>query len=334
MKKRISLILILILLASVFSGCGAKSVAEDTAAFEPESNGVYYEEAYSYKAEAPEAPMEAEAASEQANLFTTSTPSQPEEAKTKKIIHTGHVSLETLEFDKSIETLKSLVTECGGYIESSDISGNGFVEENEGYVSCRYAEFVLRVPCDYYESFQDSFTEIGYVRSFGDNVEDITRSYYDTETRLKAYQAEAETLTGMLKKTENVSELLEIQARLSEVTYMIDSLTSSLRGMQDQVDYSTFTVSLREVQKIVEDRPTPLNYWQRMKQGIRSTLEDIGEFFTDLFLWLIVNLPILLIVAAIIFVLVLLCRKRIKKRKQKKILKKQAKEASENKNEE
>ena len=83
--------------------------------------------------EAPETPQEA-ATDEQGRLL-------PE-----KMVYTGHVTVETLEFDQSCEALSGMVERFGGYIESSESSGTTVYREDDGSAQLvdRYAPYVIR----------------------------------------------------------------------------------------------------------------------------------------------------------------------------------------------
>ena len=64
--------------------------------------------------------------------------------------------------------------------------------------------------------------------------------------------------------------------------------------------------------------------WQRIGTGFRRSLKDIGEGFTDFFVWFTVNSPYILIWAVIAAVVILLLRRRghlrprMRKRKEPK----------------
>ena len=74
--------------------------------------------------------------------------------------------------------------------------------------------------------------------------------------------------------------------------------------------YATIQLSVLEVEEytpVVEEEPT---VWQRVSQGFTRSLKDIGEGFTNFFVWFTVNSPYLLIWGAILAVVLMILRKR------------------------
>lgn len=74
------------------------------------------------------------------------------------MVYTGHVSVETLEFDQSCEALSGMVERFGGYIESSESSGRTVYREDDGSAQLvdRYAHYVLRIPSERFSEFLES----------------------------------------------------------------------------------------------------------------------------------------------------------------------------------
>ena len=70
-----------------------------------------------------------------------------------KIIKTASLGLETRTFDETLASIKERVSEMGGYVERSDISG----KEPENYGDGgRNAFLTLRIPQEKMESFLEA----------------------------------------------------------------------------------------------------------------------------------------------------------------------------------
>ena len=80
----------------------------------------------------------------------------------------------------------------------------------------------------------------------------------------KALLTERERLMELLSKAEEVADIIEIESRLSEVRYQIESLESQLRVIDNQVTYSTVYLSVREVEL----------YSPAEKQGMWEKISD------------------------------------------------------------
>ena len=234
----------------------------------------------------------------------------------EKIIYTANADIETIDFDASIEMVDELIRLNNAFIEYSYQSGRNFAQSYYGYQTYRTANYTIRVPKERFNAMKDNLDILGNVTSLSTNAENITSQFRDMESLLASYRIQEERLLAMLEKTDTVTDMITIESRLAEVRYSIESYTSTLNNWQTQVDYSTLTLFIREVEKLSETVPIQRSYWQQVGDGLQATTRNVGEFFTQLFKWIVVNLPVLAILAIIVIVIVLLVKRgRNKKRK-------------------
>ncbi len=224
----------------------------------------------------------------------------------EKIIKTVDASIITKEYDAYIATLNASVTACGGYIESSDANYGAFSD------SSRYSNYVVRIPSDKLNDFLAAAEEKGKITDISEKQENVTLEYVDLESRIEAYKTERETLTELLKKAETLDNVLAVQDRLTEVNYQIESYTSKLKVLENRVSYSTVTLSISEVERVSENKPT---VWSRIKDRFSDNLDNLVEGFKDAVVEIIGGLPVIIPVAVCIAVFVLIIRKIIRKRK-------------------
>jgi hypothetical protein len=128
-----------------------------------------------------------------------------------------------------------------------------------------------------------------------------------------ALQTEETRLLELMAKAETMSDLLEIEARLTDVRYELERVTSQLRSYDDLVNYATIYLNIEEVKEY-----TPVaekTRWQKITDGFVKSLKGVWNGALDFFVWLIVNLPYLLVIGAVAFVVVFLIRRAAKKRK-------------------
>lgn len=210
---------------------------------------------------------------------------------TEKIIYSADATLETTEFEHSIEEIRALVKELGGFMESSTISGNNYYSISRGNTGGRYASFLIRVPSDKFSVLTGSLSEFGNVPYCNTYMQNVTMEYYDAQSRLEAYKTQETRLLEMLAAAKSVEDMLAIQQQLTDVQYEIDSLTGQLRYYDHQVNYSTVSLYVSEVTKYTPEPTITLTYWERMTRGFSESLKDVGEFFQDLFLWFVTSLP-------------------------------------------
>lgn len=324
MKKKIfAAILSVMLIISLFTGCGAvKNMAADTAEpGAPARSESYYDMDMNF-AEAEEAVDDGYFYDGQ-NYSTTSgsvadviqSASKTYNLDTEKIIYTAYADIESLEFDETVQAVYDMMERFGAYIESSSVSGTDYATKHYGGKSYRRADFTIRVPVQHYSEMSVSLTEIGNVVSYSSESKNITAQFTDTESRLKAYRTEYERLLEMMENAKTVEEMIQVEARLSEVEYNIESLTGTLRVWQDKVDYSTIRLNVREVYEYTEPVVEPKTFWGRIVEALDDSIEWLAEAGQNIVIFIVAAVPILIVPTVIVVIVVLVIRSKRKKRK-------------------
>ena len=222
----------------------------------------------------------------------------------RKLIRDVNMSVEARDFDGVLSQITDKVRELGGYVESSDVSG---VSVNSyGGSQQRYADIRARIPADRLDRFVETVESAGNVTSKQEQVTDVTLQYSDTESRKKSLEIEQERLWALLEKAESLDAVVALEARLSEIRYELESYTSQLRLYDNQVDYSTVSIYMREVKDLTPTAPDSIG--TRIQKGFNRSLNNLGEAGTDLIVWIASNSPILLVLAVIIAAVVLFVR--------------------------
>lgn len=97
--------------------------------------------------------------------------------------------------------------------------------------------------------------------------------------------------------------------------YQLESYTSQLRTYDNQVDYSTVNVTIREVER--ETKSEPETFWGEVREAFSNSLYRIGQESRGLAVWFLGVTPYLLLWAVVIAAVVIVGR-RIRKRKHGK----------------
>ena len=305
MKKTVSVFLALVLMLSLLTGCGASSKVTSDAV-------VKNEMAMSAPmAAAPMEPMYEEEMGLQDNASGASS-AIPEN---RKWIITVELATETEDLEAMLSQLDAKILALNGYVEAQNIY-NG-----SNYSSRRYrsASLTVRIPADSVDQFTADVSGISNVVRSNKNLEDITLTYTATESRVKALQTEEARLLELMAKAETMSDLLEIEARLTDVRYELETFTTRLKGFDNKVDYATVYLNIEEVQEYTPVEEETL--WQRISGGFVDSLKGVGEGIVDFFVWIIVASPYLVVFGAVAAVLIILF-KRCKKCKISRKLKK------------
>ena len=294
-RKFLALFLSLSVLLAL-TACGAKSeMAYDMAA---------------PQAAAPEEYMMAETMA--ANSLTEDSSASAQVPENRKWIVTVDMSAETEDMDALIEGLQEHIDSLGGYVQNQRIS-NGSYRASYRY---RSADLTVRIPAESVDDFTEKVSGMANVTRSSKDLEDITLSYVATESRMKALQTEEERLLELMAKADTMSDLLEIEARLTDVRYELESVTSQLRSFDNLVSFATIYLSIEEVKEY-----TPVvekTRGEKIAEGFVKSLKGVWNGFLDFGVWLIVNIPYLLVIGLIGFAAFLVIRKLYRRQKAKK----------------
>ena len=308
-QKLFALVLCLGLLLS-FVGCAA-------------SNDKAFEQDIAYGSAAPESSngkYDSESLNDYVVKEESTTDSGTSLPENRKLIQTVRMSVETEDLDSVLQQINSRISELAGYVESSDVH-NGSAYSGRRY---RNAEMTIRIPADKVDSFVDKVGEVSNIVSSNKSVEDITLSYVATESRMNALKTEESRLLELMAQAETMDDLLTIESRLTDVRTELEQVTSALKVFDNQVDYATVHLNIDEVKEYT-DVKEPETVWERISTGFMKSLKGVGNFFVELFVFLIVASPYLALLAGflllfilIIYLLIRIITKIVKKKAAKK----------------
>lgn len=291
MKKKVISLLSLLLVCGLLFGCAGSSKSADTV-YRMEATADSDSSAY-ISDEAAEVEMAGSANEVGTDLIGN--------VAGRKIIKNADLNVETKDFDAFTSTLNTIIADLGGYIQSSS---QGTTRRS----GLRYADLTLRIPAEKLDEFISRTEGAATVTYRNIYTDDVTLSYVDTESHLKALRTEQETLLALLEKAESVEDLITIQSRLSEVRYEIESYESRLRTYDDQIDFSTVYLNLNEVER--ETQVATETAGEEISRRLAENMEDIGDalrrfgidFVSDLPYILLVVVPLGMIVLVIVLI--------------------------------
>lgn len=284
---------ILLALALLLTACGGQAATSDRG--EAVHDGVYGRTEMS--------PGETSAAAE---LKTETGSIDPVPQSDRKLIKTVSMDAETEQYDELIAALEERIAQLGGYTESRRTGTYGRTR--------RWSSMTLRIPAERLGEFLRHVTENANVLSTSETTQDVTLQYVDTEAKITALETEQNRLLELLAQAQNLSEILEIEARLSDVTYELERYASQKRSYDNQVSYATVHLTVEEVEVLTPAEEPGV--WQRISTGFRDSVKGVGEGLTDLFVALIAGSPYLLVWGVVIFAITVPLRK-LRRKKQK-----------------
>lgn len=313
MYKKLLIWLVILVVSFSAAGCGSssdKSASIDYNGYSHQgseapmqSESVEVETATDAKTEVEVKPTFTEVKDDSTNksLINMSSVSQ-------KIIFTGQVNLETLDFEKTKNDLCQYITSIGGFTQNSSVNGSRI-----GQKAMKRAEYVFRIPKDKYNQSFIDLREFGTVVLEQSNGEDITEKYFDTEARLKTLKIQQERLQALLNKASKMEDILKIENQLQEILYQIESYTGSLKKWDSLVQYATLSVNISEVEKIKPIEPKNDGFFDRIVLSFKNSLMGLGVFLQDLVVFVAAAVPVIIPIGLICFLVYKFCRKEIKK---------------------
>ena len=290
MKKWICLVLALLLL---LTGCGSSSMKSDTVA---ETWAASYDSGYG----------------EDALGTNDSEGALDNLPQGRKFIIHMDITAEAQELEPALQTVTDRLTALGGYVEDQYIY-NGSLYSGRRY---RNASLTLRVPADKLPELIATVEEAGNVVSSSRSTEDVTLQYVDTESRITALKTEQARLLELMEQAETMSDLLEIESRLTEVRGDLERYTSQLKVLSNQVDYATVSLSLSEVQEY-----TPVaekTRWEKITEGFVGSIRGVWNLILDVLSFLIIALPYFTVLGLAVWAVVIFIRRLRRKKGPKK----------------
>ena len=228
----------------------------------------------------------------------------------QKLIRTASLEMETTEFETTNAAVEDLVAQMGGYMEQSNLRNT-----RSGY---RYADYTIRIPAERFTEFLNQAGELCHETWRSVSQEDISEVYYDTQGRLNTQQIKLERLQELLKKADNMEDIITIESAISETEQQIDNLSGTLRRYDGKVDYATVELTLSEVYKYSNVEEVPDSFGSRLASSFSrgwnsfvDSMEDLAVSLAYSWMWLVIW--VVIIVAAVRVV-----RKKVRIRRKDK----------------
>jgi len=316
-KNLFALLIVAIIFALVFGGCGSSEGMFDYA-----YNAIGSKANYDY--EGAEVYRDSGVVSSNvsggnykltltaAEVNESSAPSLPAD---RKIIRDANVTVEVENVEKSYENILARLAEFGGYKANDSM-------ENYGENNIRI-EATLKIP---YKKLDDFITELkkeGNVKNSSTTSKDITEQYYDAEIRLETLEKSLENYFRFLENAKNVEEQLQVTSYINDITYQIEQVKGSLNLWKALVDYSTVTLHLyepyqapAEVRELTWDSLTIDDMGWFISSGFLSVINAIFSMFQWILIIIAVISPILIPGLIVLFVLLHRHKKKKKQRQE------------------
>ena len=187
----------------------------------------------------------------------------------RKLVRNAQVELEVVKFDDAVQKITAFAAEDRGYIatSSSEKQANGKLR----------GQVIAKVVPENLDRFLSKLRGLGELKNQTLGTEDVTKQYFDTDSRLNSARVMEARLIDILKtKTGKVADLLEVERELGRVRAQIEEMQGALKYMDAQIQFATVTITLAEKEM---DTPAAFLLKRRARLALFST--DVEKTFAE-----------------------------------------------------
>jgi len=276
----------------LFSGCiGTEEIFETD--YTNSGSGTSY-----YSKEAP-APMMAEAAMDYGGYGYDDEYAYASEQQMVIKQGSATIKVETGTLDEKKNQLNTIMDQYNA--ETSSVWFNEYSTEKQYAVT-------LKIAPTKFDSFMESLSALGEIKSIDASSDDVTEQYTDLQTRITNLEEELARLNALYSEADNVEEILMIEREVTRVQTQLEIYQARALNLERSSSQSTITVYL------IEEKP-------ELQTDFLLPLEEIVALFLGALsaaILLIVGALGFLIPLAILFVILRAIYLALRKKKPKK----------------
>lgn len=339
-RRKFNIILCSFLLFTLLAGCDGKvqdtdKYVDDVIAVE-ERNPVNKkintnEEEYSVAGEMAEVPEDIQADRPEASQKGTEQKSEerdiPNETKEEKLVYTCNMEIETTEYKKTLSAIEKNIKKYNGIIDyqnEMDDANDWYYSDYRKTTGTMACGMKIRIPSKDYQAFLSSLEGKGKIKSKSMNVENISRSYYDTKTVIEALEIQEQRLLHMMKEAKSIKDMIAVEERLTEVQEELNRNKTALSIMDTDVAYSTVNLNITEV---LEYKPAVVGkktntFMERLKNVLEDSWHNFLILLEKLLFSLIYFIPFVIVFGPVCLIIIALYNRYNRKKKEKTAKKK------------
>ena len=188
----------------------------------------------------------------------------------RKLIRNAQVELEIVSFDAAVQKITAFANEERGYVETtnSEKQANGKL--------C--GTVVVKVVPENLDRFAQRIRDLGELKNQTLGTEDITKAYFDTDSRLKNARVMEQRLIDMLKKkSDDINDLLQVERELGRVREQIEQMQGELKYWDSQVQFATVTIQLTE-----KDMEVPAAFLLKERAQLALYAPEVEKVYNEI----------------------------------------------------
>lgn len=208
----------------------------------------------------------------------------------RKIIRNGEFAIETQTPTEDQRKLQFIAESLGGFVVTSEYKSSNSRSNDNTMVNV-----ILRVPAANFQKATDEIVKIGlrvlHQKTMG---QDVTAEFVDIEARLRAKKALEAQYFEIMKRASKISDVLEVQEKLTEVRTEIEQAEGRRRYLENQSALSTINISLQTPAPLVA--ATQTGFWASIRNSFGDGVDVAVAIVLGIIHFVIVMLPIVVLI--------------------------------------
>ncbi len=204
----------------------------------------------------------------------------------RKIIRNGDFTIESKNPSEDQRKIASIAESLGGFVVTSE-----FKQAASSDASGSSVNVIVRVPSAQFDKAINEIIKTGsqiiYQKTSG---KDVTEEFVDLEARLRAKHALENQYLEIMKRASKISDVLEVQEKLTDVRTEIEQMEGRRRYLDNQASMSTINITLQSPAAVVA--ATQNGFWRSIKNSFGDGIDEAVGIVLGVIHFVIVALPI------------------------------------------
>jgi hypothetical protein len=181
-------------------------------------------------------PAGADRSAPSSSLPAASVPEGPRVQRTGRLV----LDVSSGRFDATLNDVIALVDEAGGYVSGTQ------AQADDGQ-RLRSGQATFQVPAARFDEVVGEIRRKGTPHTISIAGNDVSQQYVDLQARLRNAEAQRDALLALMQQAKSVSDTIQIQNQLGQVTGQIEELKGQIDYLDHSTAYATLSVTIREV---------------------------------------------------------------------------------------
>ncbi len=296
-KRRMFWLVSCILLSVIVAACGAGAGGGSSTA----STAAGRADASSGGVRSPAAPQAS------SNSFNTQAKTAMQQEKSANLVGPQYL-IKSLKVSMQVKDTRKIADDLQNWITLTDTratsSGMDYQQVGDNLYN---VTMTFSVQASLYPKIQQYLGSYpgqhgGQLLGMTETVQDVTSTYVDTQSRLKNLRIEQTRLQELMSQAKNLTDLLTVEQRLSDVEGQIESTQAQLNTLTNQVMFYPITISLQSVYTAPPPPDAPgWSAGQVIKDALSASMA-FGQGLVSFLIWLLAFSVYIIPVAAIVWI--------------------------------